>query len=98
MNPILMAIQIAGLAAALAFVVACFYYVVRSDLRENPAKAKMPMPWHGIEAIRDYIATVKFDPEAESEDDEDESVDQTDPGAEWDRARDLQIARELGVA
>lgn len=97
MNPILMAIQIAGLAAAVAFVVACFYCIVRSDLRENPAKAKMPMPWHGIEAIRDYIATVKFDPEAESEDG-DEPVDQTDPGAEMDRGHDHWVDRQIGVS
>lgn len=95
MNPILMAIQIVGLAAALAFVIACFYYVVRSDLRENPAKAKMPMPWHGIDAIRDYIATVKFDPESE---DDDEPVDQTDAGAEMDRAHDRWIDERMGVA
>ncbi|MEV4155453.1 hypothetical protein AB0J48_20725 [Nocardia salmonicida] len=95
MNLILMAIQIAGFAAALAFVIACFYYVIRSDLRENPAKAKMPLPWHGIDAIRDYIATVKFDPESE---DDDESVDQTDPGAEMDRGHDRWIDQQIGVA
>ena len=98
MNPALLVLQNAIVGGAVLGVATCLYGVIRADLRENPAKAPMPMPWHGIEAIRSYIATVKFDPDVESEDDGDEPVDLADPGAAWDRARDRQIARELGVA
>jgi hypothetical protein len=71
-----------------------FVMLVRSDLRANPAKAKFPWPWQGMAQFRAYIAAVRFDPEG----DEDQPVEQDDPGAEWDRDHDRFVDRQMGVA
>lgn len=94
MNPVAHIIQVAIVGGFLLAICWVFVMLVRADLRANPARAKLPAPWAGLQAIRDYIAALDYD----RDDDEDEPVDQADPGAEWDRARDRWIDREMGAA
>lgn len=89
-------IQVAIVGGTLLAICAILVGLVRADLRENPAKAKLPPPWAGIDALRAYINALDFKDDNEGgADDEPVENDRTpDP----DHIRDLQIARELGVA
>lgn len=95
MNPVAHIIQTAIVGGFLLAICWVFVMLVRADLKANPARAKLPAPWAGLQAIRDYIAALDCDRE---DADEDEPVDQTDIGSEQDRARDRWIDQQMGVA
>ncbi|MFD4457659.1 hypothetical protein [Nocardia sp. NPDC058480] len=94
MNSVAHLIQCVIVGATLVGVVWVFVMLVRADLRANPARAKLPAPRAGLQAIRAYIAAFDIDDQA---DDDDEPVE-TDRTPDPDHLRDLQIARDLGVA
>lgn len=95
MNPVAHIIQVAIVGGFLLAICWVFVMLVRADLRANPARAKLPAPWAGLQAIRDYIAALDCGRE---DADEDEPADQSDPGADWDRAYDRFVDRQMGAA
>lgn len=77
-------IQVAIISATLLAIAWVFVMLVRAVLRANPARARFPWPWQGLDAFRAYVAAIRLDPEIDEDADE-QPVE--DLGAEWDRAR-----------
>ncbi|WP_446224934.1 hypothetical protein ACTWPB_07400 [Nocardia sp. IBHARD005] len=92
MNPVAHFIQAAIVGGTLLAICYFLLVLIRADLRANPARAKLPAPWAGTAETRAYIAALDRDDE-----DDGEPVE-TDHTPDPDHIRDLQIARELGVA
>ncbi|MFD4444870.1 hypothetical protein ACFWPK_34355 [Nocardia sp. NPDC058519] len=95
MNTVAHLIQCAIVGATLLAVIWVFVMLVRADLRANPAKAKLPKPWAPMEEFHAYFAALDYSADDDEEQADDEPVDQADPGAEWDRARDRTIDADL---